>query len=82
MDEARAAVSDVVRYSEKAHDAASHSGKNLKHTEIQLREMAVKLRDIKRSLPFEEQAAVQDAADHLERLRSDLLARMFGKGEK
>ncbi len=82
VDEARAALSDVVTYSDKAHDAASHSGKQLKRTEIQLRKMAVKLRDIKRSVSFEEQAAVQDAADHLERLRSDLLTRMFGKGEK
>jgi soluble cytochrome b562 len=82
VDEALAAVRDVVTYSDKAHDAASHSGKQLKNTEIQLRKMAVKLRDIKRSVSFEEQAAVQDAADHLEHLRSDLLTRMFGMGEK
>jgi hypothetical protein len=82
VDEARAAVSDVVTYSDKAHDAASKSRSKLKPTEILLRKMAAKLRDIKRTLPFEEQAAVQDAADHLERLRTDLLARMFSKGEK
>jgi hypothetical protein len=82
VDEARVAVNDVVTYSDKAHDAASKSRSKLKPTEILLRKMAVKLRDIKRTLPFEEQAAVQDAADHLERLRTDLLARMFSKGEK
>ena len=81
LDEARAAVNDVVTYSEKAHDAAIHSGKKLKNTEIAVRKMAAKLRDIKRTLNFEDQAPVQAAADRLEQLRTDLLSRMFGKGK-
>lgn len=80
-DEAVAAVRDVVTYSEKAHDAAIVSPHRLKGTEISLRKMAAKLRDIKRTLSFEEQGPVQTASDRLEALRTDLLAKMFGKGK-
>ena len=45
--------------------------------------MAHKLRDMKRTLSFEDQAPVQDAIDRLEHVRTDLLTKMFGiKGEK
>jgi polyhydroxyalkanoate synthesis regulator phasin len=81
VEEAQAAVKDIVTYSEKAHDAAIQSGKKLKNTEIDFRKMAAKLRDIKRSLNFDDQAPVQAAADRLESLRTDLLSHMFGKGK-
>jgi hypothetical protein len=80
-DEAGAALKDVVTYSEKAQNASIQSGKKLKNTEIALRKMAAKLRDIKRSLNFDDQAPVQTAADRLESLRTDLLTHMFGKGK-
>lgn len=81
VDDARAAVNDVVTYSQKAHDAAIQSGKKLKNTEIAVRKMAARLRDIKRTLNFEDQAPVQAAAERLEQMRTDLLSRMFGKGK-
>jgi soluble cytochrome b562 len=81
VDEARAAVNDVVTYSEKAHDAAIQSGKKVKNSEIAFRKMAAKLRDIKRSLNFDDQAPVQAAADRLESFRTDLLSHMFAKGK-
>jgi len=81
VDDARTALQDVVTYSEKAHDAAIQSGKKVKNTEIAFRKMAAKLRDIKRSLNFDDQAPVQAAADRLESLRTDLLSHMFGKGK-
>lgn len=77
IDEARNALKDVVTYSEKAHDAAIQSGKRVKNTEIDFRKMAAKLRDIKRTVNFDDQAPVQAAADRLENLRTDLLTRMF-----
>lgn len=82
VEEAQTAVQDVVGYSDKAADAAAKTGKKLKNTEIALRKMAEKLRDIKRSLAFEDQAPVQIAIEHLEKLRTDMLNRMFGKGGK
>jgi hypothetical protein len=82
VNQARAAVSNVVSYSDKASDAASETGKKLKNTEIAVRKMAEKLRDIKRSLAFEDQAPVQTAIEHMENLRTKLLNRMFGLGAK
>jgi len=81
VEDAQTDLKDVVSCSEKAHDAAIQSGKRLKNTEIEFRKMAAKLRDIKRSLNFDDQAPVQAAADRLENLRTDLLSRMFGKGK-
>lgn len=82
VSEARDAVADVVTYSDKASSAAIDSGKKLKNTEIAVRRMAAKLRDIKRSLAFEDQSPVQAAIDRLETLRTQLLTKMFGKGTK
>ena len=80
-EEARAAVRDVVEYSDKASDAATHSGKKLKDTEIAVRKMVARLRDIKRTLAFEDQASVEEAVNHLEQVRTQLLSQMFGKKE-
>jgi polyhydroxyalkanoate synthesis regulator phasin len=82
VDEARAAVDDIVNYSDKARDAAIRSGKKVKDTEIAVRKMAEKLRSIKRTLAFEDQAPVQSAIDRLEQMRTDLFDRMFGKKQK
>lgn len=79
VDPAREAVDDVVKYVEKARDAAVKSGKGLKNTEISVRKMAARLRDLKRSLNFEDQPPVEAAAQRLEDVRTDLLVRMFGK---
>jgi len=76
-DEARAAVQDVVSYTEKAGDAATQSGKKLKDAEITVRKIAHKLADMKRTVDFDNQAPLQDAIDHLERIRTQLLAKMF-----
>lgn len=77
-----AALTDVVTYSGKASDAATRTGKKLKDTEIGLRKMAEKFRDVKHNLPFDDQAPVQQAIDRLEKMRTDLLSAMFGKKGK
>src|SRR5689334_8390007 len=46
-EQGRAAITDVVSYTEQAGEAASKSGKKLKKAEILVREMANKLREIK-----------------------------------
>ena len=74
-------LNEAVSYSGKASDAAARTGKKLKDTEIALRKLAERLRDIKHTLPFDDQAPVQQAIDHLEKMRTDLLAVMFGKKE-
>ncbi len=77
-----AALADVLNYSEKASDAAANTGKKLKDTEIALRKMSEKFRDVKHNLPFDDQAPVQDAIDRLEKMRTNLLSAMFGKKDK
>lgn len=77
-----AALNDVVTYSGKASEAATRTGKKLKDTEIALRKMAEKFRDVKHNLPFDDQTPVQQAIDRLETMRTDLLSAMFGKKGK
>ena len=82
IDGARAAVDDIVAYSEKARDAATQTKKHLKDVEIDARKMADKLRDIKRTLVFEDQPPVEQAIRRLEDVRTSLLREMFAKDEK
>jgi hypothetical protein len=79
VEQARAAVDDIVSYSEKARDAATQSKKRLKNVEIDVRKIADKLRDIKRTLAFEDQPPVEQAIRRLEDVRTTLLQAMFAK---
>jgi hypothetical protein len=82
IEEARAAVDDIVAFSEKARDAAIQTKKRLKNVEIDARRMADKLRDIKRNLAYEDQPAVEQAVRRLENVRTALLQEMFAKDGK
>ena len=74
----RADLQQIVKYSDNAHSAAMHTDKHLKRTEIKIREISNKLRDLKLSVDVDEQAEVQAAVDRLEGLRTELLHSMFG----
>lgn len=76
---AREAVGDIVSYSGKATEAAITRRKKMKDVEIAVRKMADRLRDIKRTLNFEDQAPVQKAIEKMETMRTQLLSAMFGK---
>jgi hypothetical protein len=82
VEQANAAVDDVVAYSEKARDAATQTKKRLKNVEIDVRKMADKLRDIKRTLAFDDQPPVDKAIGRLEDVRTTLLKAMFAKESK
>ena len=82
IEQGRAAVDDIVTYSEKARDAATQTKKHLKNIEIDARKMAEKLRDIKRTLAFEDQPPVEQAIGRLEDVRTALLQEMFAKDTK
>lgn len=79
---ALAAVEEVAEFSEKARDSAKESNKHLKQVEIGARRMAEKLKDIKRTLAFEDQAPVEKAIQRLEDVRTTLLREMFKKEKK
>jgi predicted MarR family transcription regulator len=79
VEKAEAAIREVVDYSRKAADAASASGKRLKQTEIDLRKLEHRMRDIGQSLNIDDRPPVEKAVQELEQARADLLARMFGE---
>lgn len=74
-----ASLGEVVTFAKKATEASIETGKKLKNTEITLRKMVEKFRDVKRTVAFEDQAPIQQTMDELEKMRTDLLAAMFGK---
>lgn len=78
-EQARAAVADIVHYSDVAKASAITSGKKIKNTEISLRKIAGKLRDIERVAGADQQASINQAADHLEDLRTELINQVFSK---
>ena len=82
VEKARDAVADIVQYSEKARDAATETKKHLKNIEIDVRKMAEKLRDIKRTLAFDDQPPVDQAVRRLEDVRTSLLNAMFANDKK
>jgi hypothetical protein len=80
-EDAQADVRDVVTYAGQARDAAGITGHRLKNAEIDVRKMIHKLADVKRSISAEDQAPVQTAIDELEKIRTDLLNKMFKGGK-
>jgi hypothetical protein len=80
-EKAQATLTDVVAFSELARDYSIQSRKHQKQTEIAVRKMARKLADIKHAVTHDDQLAVQNAIDKLERVRDDLLLAMFPKKE-
>ena len=79
---ARAALADLLTYAGKASETSLQSNKKLKDTEIALRKIAERLRDLKRSADFEQQAPLQEASERLENMRTQLLSKMFAKKER
>ncbi|HEY4904979.1 MAG TPA: hypothetical protein VIH89_16010 [Candidatus Sulfotelmatobacter sp.] len=81
-EKGQAALTDVAVFSESARDNSIQSGKHLKQTEIAVRLMTRKLTDLKHRVTHDEQTEVQGTIDRLQRVRDDLLAAMFHKGDK
>jgi hypothetical protein len=81
-ERAQAALADVAAYSEFARDYAVQSHKHEKQSEIAIRKMVRKLEDIKHAVAHDDQEQVQITIDRLQRVRDDLQAAMFQKGDK
>jgi len=77
-EEGRVALEQIVTYADKAHAAAIHTGKRIKHTEIKIRQIATRLRDLKLDVAVDDQPLIQAALDKLEDFRTELLRSMFG----
>ncbi|MGA7422677.1 MAG: hypothetical protein WBW77_08335 [Candidatus Sulfotelmatobacter sp.] len=81
-EKARAALADVVAYSELARDYAIQSHKREKQSEIAIRKMVRKLTDMSHAVSHEDQAQIQNTIDRLQKIRDDLLVAMFPKVDK
>ena len=79
VETAQAAVTSVMDCVRKGTQAATTSGKRLKQTEIELRELEKRMKDIAESLNLEDRPPLAKSADEIEQLRTTLLTRMFGE---
>jgi hypothetical protein len=77
-EQAQASLKEVVGYSERAGKASTESGKHLKSTEIEVRKMTQRLKDMKPTVSFDDRPPIQDAIDQLEHVSDLLFKRMFG----
>lgn len=81
-EEFRVELQQVVKFSERAQSAAVQSKKKIKRTEIKIRQISQRLRDVKLNVDADDQPAVQAAVDKLEHFRAELFRSMFGMNEK
>jgi hypothetical protein len=79
MQQAQAALADVVHYGVKAAQVSSQTGKRMKNTEIAMRKISTRLEAIRRTLDTDDRPPVGDAIQKLEAARTELLNRMFRK---
>lgn len=81
-DQGQATVQDILKYAQKARDAAVKSHDNLKQTEIRLRETQRGLEDLKRTLSVDDRPPLDNVEKKIEQFRQDLLDAMFGSKKK
>jgi succinate dehydrogenase/fumarate reductase flavoprotein subunit len=81
-EEFRPELQQVVKYCDRAHASAIQSQKKIKRTEIKLRQISQRLRDLKLNVNVDDQPSVQSAVDKLEHFRAELFKAMFGLGSK
>ncbi len=77
LEDGRAGLEKIVTYADKAHASAIHSGKRLPHTEIKIRRISTRLRDLKLNVDVDDQPLVQATIDKLENFRTDILKSLF-----
>ncbi|HZD33465.1 MAG TPA: hypothetical protein VE779_17605 [Candidatus Angelobacter sp.] len=79
VEKAEAAIAETMTYAKQAAAASSTTNKRLKQTEIDLRKLEHRMRDIGQSLSVDDRPPVEKSVQELEQLRSSLLAKMFGE---
>jgi hypothetical protein len=81
-EEGKLLLRDAETYAEQAAEAAIQTKKHEKQLEIDLRDISHHLEALKRELGPEDQPYAEAAVGHLEKLRTRLLASMFGKAKR
>ena len=75
-------ASNAVNDADESSKAAVNSGKRLKDTEIDLRRLQMRTRDIAQSLNFEDRPPIEKIVQRIELMREAILERMFGGKKK
>src|SRR5215471_5313104 len=81
-EQGQATVQDILKYAQKARDAAIKSHDQMKETEIRLRETQRHLEGLKRTLALEDRPPLDEVERKIEQFRQDLLNAMFGPRKK
>src|SRR5215469_4703709 len=81
-DQGQATVQDILKYAQKARDAAVKSHDQLKQTEIRLRETQRRLDSLKRTSSVDDRPPLDNVEKQIEQFRQDLLDAMFGSKKK
>ena len=82
VEPAQAAMKDAGKYAEKAGRASIDTRKRQKQTEIGLRRLTKRMKDIVQTLNFEDRPPIEQIIKSIEAVRSDLLLNMFGNPKK
>ena len=80
--EFRVTLQDVIKYCDRAQVTAIQSKKKVKRTEIKIRQISLRLRNMKFDVDADDQPSVQAAVDKLEHYRAELFSSMFNMGDK
>jgi len=81
-DQGQATVRDILKYAQKARDAAIGSHDQMKQTEIRLRATQRQVESLKRTLALEDRPPLDDVEKKIEQFRQDLLDAMFAPKKK
>ena len=81
-DQGQAIVQDILKYAQKARDAAIKSHDQMKQTEIRLRETQRRVESLKRTLSVDDRPPLDEVERKIEQFRQDLLNAMFGPKKK
>ncbi len=82
VEAAQQEMKDAGKYAEKAGRASIDSHKHQKQTEIGLRRLTKRMKDIVQTLNFEDRPPVEQIIKSVEAVRSDVLLNMFGNPKK
>jgi hypothetical protein len=80
--EGKLSLQEAETYADQATEAAIQTKKHEKQLEIDLRDIGHRIEALKRELTPEDQPDAEAAMGHLEKLRTRLLASMFGKAKR
>jgi hypothetical protein len=82
-EKGHAMVHDAVAYAEKARDASKGlPAKKMKKIEIMLRQAENRMNALRRTLALEDQQDVQEAAEKIAKIRTEILDQMFAPKHK